>query len=71
MPCFKFKAFILKAHMDRSQTSHGARSRWLPNIDLQQRGFAVLFEGAFRGKTGNFSAFAFLSLLKKSYRNIE
>ena len=49
--CFKFKAFILKTHTDRPQTSHGAAARWLPTTDLQQRGFAVLFENAFRGKS--------------------
>ena len=48
--CFKFKAYIPKTHTDRSQTSHGARARWLPTTDLQQRGFAVLSKALFAEK---------------------
>ena len=58
-------------HTDRQQTSHGAAARWLPTTDLQQRGFAVHFEDAFRGETRKVFSFCSLKLPKKSYRNIE
>ena len=43
----------------------GAAAQWLPTADLQQRGFAILFEDAFRGKSRKIFRFCSLKFIKK------
>ena len=43
----------------------GAAARWLLTTHLQQRGFAILFEDAFRGKYQKFFRFCSLKFIKK------
>ena len=52
-------------------TNFARIAQWLPITDLQQRGFAVLLEDAFRGKSRYIFRFCSHKFIQKSYRNIK
>ena len=69
--CFKFKAFILKTHTAGNKLRTGplpGGCRSLIYNNVVSRYFSKML---FAEKPEKFFAFALLSLLKKSYRNIE
>ena len=43
----------------------GAATRWLPTTDLLQRGFAILFKDALRGKSRKIFRFCSLKFIQK------
>ena len=65
VPDSKFVGYRISGKSTLPDIRQGAAARWLPTTDLQQRGFAIHFEDAFRGKSRKIFRFCSLKFIQK------
>ena len=61
----KFAGYWISGKSTLPDIRQRAAARWLPTTDPQQRGFPILFEDAFRGKSRKIFRFCSLKFIQK------